>query len=144
MRVSSEQGKSAKSRARYSWVRTQTGLHRVGHSSPASPYFPERQRSLRRGLKQRVLDLYGGKCVCCNEARFEFLTIDHKDGEGAKERRSRHRGGGSSTAQFYWKLLRQGAPLPNIRLLCFNCNCSHGCYGYCPHSSPEKAWTAKK
>ena len=30
--------------------------------------------------KERIIEAYGGKCECCGESIFEFLTIDHRNG----------------------------------------------------------------
>lgn len=70
---------------------------------------------------------YGGKCACCGEKRDEFLTIDHINGGGCKDRKTR-RGW-----TFYQWLRGQEYPKENFRLLCWNCNCSRGFRGYCPH-----------
>lgn len=37
---------------------------------------------------------------------------------------------GNSYKFFKWLLAR---PRRSIRVLCHNCNCAHGFYGYCPH-----------
>jgi len=74
------------------------------------------------------------KCACCGEWRLEFLTLDHIDGGG-----NQHRKSGMTGRKFYLWLKREGFP-PGYRVLCMNCNCSIGFYGYCPHQK-EKAET---
>jgi len=83
-----------------------------------------------RELKKRIVAAYGGKCVCCSEAHFEFLTIDHIKGGGRKDR-SKHTGAG-----FYAWLEKRGFPQKEYRLLCMNCNFALGIYGHCPHQAP--------
>ena len=78
-------------------------------------------------LRQDVLDAYGRACLCCGESKEEFLTVDHINGGGRKERK-RYPGGG-----FYLSLRKRGFPKDEYRLLCMNCNMSFGRYGYCPH-----------
>lgn len=87
-------------------------------------------RDIRRRYREEAFAAYGGACACCGEKNYEFLTIDHPDGGGRKEREENFAPGGSSFARW---LARQGYP-PGYRVLCHNCNSSYGYYGYCPHS----------
>lgn len=80
-----------------------------------------------RKLKERVIAGYGGSCVCCGEATFEFLTIDHIEGGGRADRAKR------TGAGFYSRLEKEGFPKAAYRLLCMNCNFAFGIYGHCPH-----------
>lgn len=97
-----------------------------------APHF-DRDRwtiSYTRYIKSKMIEAYGGKCVCCGENKYEFLTLDHINGNGNAHRRSLKLASGS---QFYKWLEKQGFPKDNYRLLCWNCNCSMGTRGYCPH-----------
>jgi hypothetical protein len=87
------------------------------------------QRELRRKYRQEAFDAYGGACTCCGENRYEFLTIDHPDGGGRRERKSLSIFGAAGFARW---LAKQGYP-PGYRVLCHNCNSAYGYYGYCPH-----------
>lgn len=71
---------------------------------------------------------YGGRvCQCCGEKKLEFLTLDHI-GNSRNEMKLR------SGIEGYNQLRRLGFPYKSkLRVLCYNCNCSHGFYGYCPH-----------
>jgi hypothetical protein len=85
----------------------------------------------RRHAEQRreALVQYGGDppcCACCGERRYEFLAIDHIDGNGNQKRRE---GQGGSIARF---LRKHGWP-KGFRVLCHNCNMARGFYGMCPH-----------
>lgn len=79
----------------------------------------------RKQLRIDALVAYGTKCACCGETTIEFLTIDHIDGGGRKHRKE-------IGSQFY-RWLRNNYYPEGFRTLCYNCNCSIGAYGYCPH-----------
>ena len=85
------------------------------------------QRDYRAKVRERVLLLYGGSCVCCGEAGLPFLTFDHVNGGGSKERRVT----GMTGSTFYLSLLKKHRE--DIQVLCFNCNCAKWNYGVCPH-----------
>lgn len=89
----------------------------------------------RDQVRQEAITAYGGKCSCpnCGETRYEFLTIDHIEGRGyfGPKGKTRRR---DSNAILQW-LKKHGWPKDDYRLLCMNCNLSHGLYGYCPHDS---------
>lgn len=88
-----------------------------------------RRRQKDRQLKQEIIDAYGGKCECCGESAFEFMTIDHINGDGAEHRRQI----GGKGRHLYRAIKAEGFPKDRYRLLCLNCNISLGFYGYCPH-----------
>lgn len=89
----------------------------------------QQRKVLNRKLKLEILQAYGNKCLCCNEKNIEFLTIDHINGNGSKHRKEV----GSGTAFYHW-LKKNNFP-EGYRVLCFNCNCSLGFFGYCPHNN---------
>lgn len=102
-------------------------------------YNREAGKKYRLKIKAEMVEAYGGHCICCRETRIEFLTINHKYGGGAKHRRSlpgRERNGGIG---FYFWLKKQGWPQDDYDLNCFNCNCSKGFLGYCPHERERQA-----
>lgn len=81
-------------------------------------------------LKQIVLDYYGQVCSClcgCRVTKFAWLTIDHKDNDGAEKRREGIHAIGS---KFYRQIIREGFP-DSLQILCWNCNCAKGKYGGC-------------
>lgn len=82
----------------------------------------------KRKYRSDALEAYGKKCECCGELQEEFLTIDHVHGGG----RAHAKEVGAGTAMFQW-LKRNGYPKEDFRVLCYNCNCSLGAKGYCPH-----------
>lgn len=84
-------------------------------------------RIRHKEIKTLVFDHYGWKCKCCGESHKEFLTIDHIYGDGNK-----HRKQGIKTNKIYYWLIKNNFP-KEFQTLCFNCNCSNGHFGYCPH-----------
>lgn len=81
----------------------------------------------RRLLRAEVFKAYGGRCVCCEEWRQEFLTIDHTAGYVCVTGEPR------SAYPLYRWLRRHSFPTDRFRLLCMNCNHSFALFGYCPH-----------
>jgi hypothetical protein len=92
---------------------------------------PQRRKHRKNSffkLKMKVINGYGGKCVCCDENNPFFLTIDHINNDGADERKSK----GYTHNKFLNSIIDDKFP-PQYRLLCFNCNLSRGFYGQCYH-----------
>lgn len=88
-----------------------------------------RDRAKKRRLV--IINAYGGKCACCGESASEFLSIDHVNGGGYKERKSR------GMHSFYLSIIKRNFP-KDYRILCHNCNQALGFYGYCPHNKKEE------
>jgi len=84
-------------------------------------------------LKQRieVLEHYGGKCACCGEKEIKFLSIDHINGGGKKDRQKH---GFGNTFYFY---LRKNNYPKGFQVLCHNCNLAKSLYGKCPHKDKK-------
>lgn len=78
----------------------------------------------RLQIKHLVIEHYGGRCVCCGESIFEFLTMDHITG--------RKKGDRTRGEALYRKLLRLKYP-KGYQVLCWNCNAAKGLFGKCPH-----------
>lgn len=73
---------------------------------------------------------YGGACVCCGEDDLDFLTIDHKNNDGAQHRKEV--GGG----RIHGWLRKHNYPKEGFQVLCFNCNMGRAFHGgVCPHQS---------
>jgi hypothetical protein len=86
-----------------------------------------RKRRLR--WKRLVFGHYcqgSSHCACCKLATFEFLTIDHVNGDGAAHRRE------INTGQFSQWVIRNNFPA-GLQALCHCCNHAKGCFGRCPH-----------
>jgi hypothetical protein len=74
-------------------------------------------------LKILILSKYGGRCACCGEEDIRFLTIDHKNGGGNRERRI--------NKNIYAILVKQ-PKRADLEVKCWNCNCGKT-NGVCPH-----------
>lgn len=74
----------------------------------------------------KVLSYYSPelKCACCGESIYHFLSIDHIYGGGLKHY--------NKIGYIYSWLIDNNFP-EDFRVLCYNCNCSLGHQGYCPH-----------
>ena len=86
-------------------------------------------RIYRYNIKIEVLAHYSHgdtKCACCGEKEIAFLTIDHINNDGSKHRKS------LKIHHLYHWLKRNNFP-ENFQVLCYNCNCAKGHFGYCPH-----------
>lgn len=66
---------------------------------------------------------YGGQCVYCKTTELAVLTIDHKDDNGAPERKTH-----SCSRRFYHKL-RTDSLREDLQVLCFNCQWRKRMYG---------------
>ena len=75
--------------------------------------------------KKLVIEHYGGCCACCGITQYKFLSVDHINGGGTKHRKE------ISHHINHW-LIRNNFP-EGYRVLCYNCNCARGFFGYCPH-----------
>jgi len=85
-----------------------------------------------RELRREVLDYYGGKCTCCGETTFEFLAIDHVNGNGAEHRRE-------TKLREICRWLRDNNYPDGFQVLCHNCNLAKGFYGKCPHKKGDES-----
>lgn len=85
----------------------------------------------RQRARLEVIDILGGKCACCNEETYEFLTVDHihKNGKAHRESLGLRRGVNSP---FYIRLLRS-RDFSGLQLLCANCHQAKDTFGGCPH-----------
>ena len=99
----------------------------------------EQAAVIRHERKVRVLQQYGGRCVCCGEIEPIFLALDHIDGGGNEHRRQIGNNDGnrcgSSSTQFYIWVEKNNYP-DILQVLCHNCNMGkHLNGGVCPHQT---------
>lgn len=94
---------------------------------------PDRWKRYTDAPKMKVIEAYGGKCVCCGEDYPPFLEIDHIYGDGAKDRKET--GGGRA---LYLYLQREGYPKDRYQLLCANCNRAKRLKSKCPCKEERK------
>ena len=95
------------------------------------------QREHRQRLRIKCLIHYGGnppKCVCCGEQEIKFLSLDHINGGGRKQRKKDKTLGN----ELYLWLIRNNFP-KDLQVLCHNCNSAKGYYGLCPHAVLKSA-----
>ncbi len=85
-------------------------------------------RARYRDRRLNCIEHYGNKCECCGENNIEFLAIDHINGGGLHHRKEI----ASKNMNIFEWLIKNNYP-HGFRVLCHNCNSSHGHYGYCPH-----------
>lgn len=79
----------------------------------------------KESKRKEFLNMYGNRCVCCGETTYEFLTLEHKLGQRGKKKKD-------TSHKAYCDATRDYNP-DTYEILCYNCNCSKGRYGYCPH-----------
>jgi hypothetical protein len=85
--------------------------------------------------KLQAFAAYGGRCACCGEIEPTFLSIDHINGNGRKQRREI----GANNSQAFYRWLRQNNYPPEFQCLCFNCNCGRRINGgVCAHVELEE------
>jgi hypothetical protein len=105
-----------------------------GHSKENSTFSknrPDRTALYRKRIRKQAIQKYGGRCVCCGVVEVLFLTIDHINGDGSKDRQ-KHGGTG-----WYMELLRTERR-NDLQVLCYNCNMGREVNGgICPHHSPS-------
>lgn len=93
----------------------------------------DKTKQYRMLIKHQVIEKYGNKCACCGESQIWFLTIDHINNDGAKDRKENFGRTNPATMSWYLKLKRE----PNrkdLQVLCFNCNLGKQLNGgICPH-----------
>lgn len=88
-----------------------------------------KQRQWSREYKAMVVAHYGGKCVCCGDDHFKFMTIEHLNNDGAEQRRTKH----PKQGYLWWKWIVDNGYPDDLTVMCFNCNHAKGVYGRCPH-----------
>lgn len=99
------------------------------------------QKRASESIKQRTIDLYGGKCAnpACGDEELSVLSIDHIHNDGCEERRkNKHEGG---TRQ-YCELLRT-QKRNDIQVLCMSCQFRKIKYGNDFSKWPEKGKRTK-
>lgn len=124
---------SAKQLARYHATKTSESMA-IRSEQQKKRYWanPEAARAIatnyRRLLRHEFLTEYGGKCACCGETEFAFLTLEHIFRDGNIERKQFR-----TTHQLLRQLKKQGWPKDRYEILCFNCNRATHELGICPH-----------
>jgi hypothetical protein len=97
--------------------------------SPSRTRVEEKRKAKFWQARLAMIAAYGGKCTCCGVSEPQFLTLEHLNGGGRKERRKFSNRAGL----LYLDLQKRGWP-SGYTVLCFNCNSAKGHYGVCPHA----------
>lgn len=85
----------------------------------------------RRHIRERiaVIEMYGGKCKFCPCTQYEYLTLDHVQGDGKQHRLEI----ASKYRTVYDYLLRENIiDHTRFRLLCWNCHMALTRYNVAP------------
>jgi hypothetical protein len=99
-------------------------------------YFKAFQLVKERTCWLEVLAHFGHRCACCGESEPKFLSIDHVNNDGHKQRKTRRAGGYAALIR---RVKREGWP-SDLQLLCFNCNLGKARNGgICPHRPVAEA-----
>lgn len=94
---------------------------------------PEVHAAIARRHKEAVFNHYGKFCRCCGETNPLFLTVDHLEPIGTKNRYEKGQN------KIYSYLRQHGYP-EGFQILCFNCNCGRARNaGVCPHQEGSQA-----
>lgn len=101
------------------------------YRSKNQQWYKEMHQRRRTELRLQVLSHYTNgtlKCQCddCNVIGQQFLTIEHINGGGRKDRLKY----GNNARNFYASIVQRGFP-KELTALCFNCNCAKSAHGYC-------------
>ena len=91
------------------------------------------QEQLKRTAKYRdiVYAAYGNVCNCCGETNSLFLTVDHVNNDGHKDKDKN--GDRYSGTSLYIRIIKADFP-PEFQILCYNCNMGKARNkGVCPH-----------
>jgi 5-methylcytosine-specific restriction endonuclease McrA len=108
-------------------VYLEDGGKEVERKHKASKEYRQKVKDRYRRIRNEVFLWYGSKCACCGEHNFLFLTLDHKDNDGASHRKYINR-------KTLYEWVYKNGYQDNLQLLCWNCNL--GKYhngGVCPH-----------
>lgn len=95
---------------------------------------PDYWKQNTRNIRSKVFTYYGGKCNCCGEKEYMFLTLDHVNNDGAEHRRSLSNRRNDNMPVYKYLISTEFAEADRFQVLCWNCNCgkrSNG--GVCPH-----------
>jgi len=91
-----------------------------------------RRTKFRKGaIKETVMAAYGGQCMCCGERELAFLELDHvtRDHSVTPYR--------SGQPMYAWIFARGCPVIPELQILCRNCNFAKYSQGVCPHQAAK-------
>lgn len=84
---------------------------------------PDYRKGKRLELRMKFINMYGGKCVCCGESIYAFLTLGHLKSKPE----------GANKYSEYVRAVEKYNP-DEFAIECWNCNSGkHANGGICPH-----------
>ena len=94
---------------------------------------PRRYNKYRNTFFQKIKDkaykILGEVCSCCGESDRRFLTLDHINNDGYKDKKRRR----NLTYLMYKEVVKDRIE-GKYQILCWNCNCGkRSNRGICPH-----------
>ena len=113
----------------------------IGQANAALTDLPSGLTAYYR-LRHAAIMAYGGyRCACCGIGDPRFLTIDHINNDGKRQRQKL----GTYTSHKFHRWLRQNGYPPGFQVLCWNCNCGrHRNGGLCPHQEERHAHAVRR
>lgn len=81
------------------------------------------------------------KCQCCGDTHLEFLSLDHRNGDGAAHRREFNGGKQNTNNRAVYRWARKNGYPNTLWVLCHNCNRARHMYGECPHERERRSET---
>lgn len=90
----------------------------------------KRTRKLWKKTREEIFDHYGWVCKCCGENIPEFMTLDHINNDGYKDKNPC--GSKKSGKELYLLVKKENFP-SRFQTLCHNCNFAKKLKGGCPH-----------
>ena len=131
-----------KTRSKYhkEYLTTAKGKQAIIRAKERSKLPESRQKRIEyaQSLKFKVFTIYSKRasdsevpcCACCGENNnLDFLTMDHIDGRKFLPLKEQE-----LTGPNLWYNLKKNDYPSNYQVLCWNCNCSKGFFGSCPHT----------
>ena len=112
-------------------TRRRTGITAMTKDELMAFRVAEVQKTMQahQATKEIVFSHYGWRCACCGEEERAFLSMDHVNNDGYKDRVNKSR----SSSKLYRKIKKQGFPRA-YQVLCMNCNFGKRMNGgVCPH-----------
>lgn len=111
----------------------------IDNPSPNSYHIKlQRKTEFRHARRDRIIEAYGGKCTCCEENTYKFLSIHHKFNDGQADRAA------IGVGNFHKWIEDHNYPTERLELLCYNCNCSKGFNGFCHESDPVNNFSKRQ
>lgn len=105
--------------------------HNASYRANNKERIREQHREETKTVRDKAIEGYGSRCVCCGEIERVFLTLDHVNGGGNQERKH-------NSHFAYRDAIKRGFP-PDYQVLCFNCNWAKHALGVCPHQLQDYA-----